>query len=241
MSLRLFWAACLVAVPLRAGDRPVEHNAHGWYNYFGDHALGRSKWGVHLEGQFRRHDVTNRWQQLLLRPGVNYEVSPKLMLTAGYAFIRSHSYSRYTASTPAAPEHRIWEQAWFRYRSGRTAWTTRLRFENRFLGATDAAGARKYRFENRFRAWQQVRVPLSKRLYVTAYDEVWFFVKPYVSNSAFDQNRAYGAVGVNLSPEWRVEAGYMNQALLHRSGAALESNHTLVISIFSHARFGRSR
>ena len=241
MSRRLVWAACVLAVPLRAADRLVEHNAHGWYNYFGDHALGKSKWGVHLEGQFRRHDVATRWQQLLLRPGVNYEVSPKLMLTAGYAFIRSHSYSRYAAAAPAAPEHRIWEQAWFRYRIGPTGWTTRLRFENRFLGVTDASGACRYRFENRFRAWQQIMVPLSKRLYVTGYDEVWFFVKPYVSNSAFDQNRAYAALGVNLNPSWRVEAGYLNQALLQRSGTALESNHTLVISIFGNARFGRPR
>ena len=40
-----------------ADDRKVDHNAHGWYNYFGDHPIGGSKWGAHLEGQYRRHDV----------------------------------------------------------------------------------------------------------------------------------------------------------------------------------------
>ncbi len=31
-------------------------NTNGWYNYFGDHPVSE-RWGVHLEGQWRRHDV----------------------------------------------------------------------------------------------------------------------------------------------------------------------------------------
>lgn len=80
-------------------------------------------------------------------------------------------------------------------------------------------------------------MPLSRKTYFTAYDEVWFYVPPYVSNSAFDQNRAYAGIGLRLNPSWRAEVAYMNQAILHRSGSVLESNHTLVVSIFSNARF----
>jgi hypothetical protein len=226
---------------LAAQERITDQNFHGWFSYFGDHAIAGSKWGAHLEAQFRRHDVVTRWQQLLLRPGVNFQATPALMLTAGYAFVRSNAYSEYAAPAPVSLEHRIWEQVWIRYRTGSTSWSTRLRFENRFLGGTDPrTGGTSYRFENRFRIWQQVKVPVGPKKYLTAYDEFWVYVKPYQSNSVFDQNRAYLALGFDLKPSLRLETGYMNQALLTRSGGRLELNHTLVISLFGTAGlFGR--
>jgi Protein of unknown function (DUF2490) len=225
----------LLSFAAAAEDRPTDHHAHAWLAYFGDHPIANSKWGMHAEAQVRRHNFGASWQQLLIRPGVNFQVNSKLMLTGGYAFVRSHRYNDYVANLPATNEHRIWQQAWFRYGS-RVRWSTRLRFENRFIGTVDAAGKRGSRFENRFRAWQQITLPVSERVYVTGYDEVWFYVKPYLSNSAFDQNRAYGGVGFKASPHLRLEAGYMNQTLLHRSGARLEQNHTLMISVFSDGR-----
>jgi hypothetical protein len=220
-----------------AQGRVVDHNAHAWGAYFGDHPLGDSRWGLHLEGQYRRHEYGRQWQQLLLRPGVNYSAGSHLLLTAGYAYARSFSYSDYVARRAPTNEHRIWEQAWLRYRSGSAAWTTRLRFEHRFLENRSAPQS-GYRYEHRLRAWQQVTLPLVRKTYVTGYDEAWFYVPPYTSDAPFDQNRAYAGVGLRLNPSWRLEAAYMNQAILHRSGPVLESNHTLVLSLFSSARFG---
>ena len=61
---------------------------------------------------------------------------------------------------------------------------------------------------------------------------MWFYLKPYVSNSFFDQNRAYAGLGFNLKPTLRFEAAYINQTLLQRSGKALEQNHTMMFSLF---------
>jgi hypothetical protein len=227
---RALLLALLSPLCLLSQNRVNDHNAHGWYMYFGDHPLASSKWGLHLEGQWRRHNVITQWQQLMIRPGVNYQLTPKVMLTAGYAYIRSNVYSEYAAPGPATPEHRLWEQAWIRYKTGNIGWSTRLRFENRFIGT-----GRDYRYENRFRAWQQIRIPIAPKTYFTAYDEFWFYVKPYLSNSWFDQNRAYAAVGFELRPTMRLETGYMNQTLLARNGSRLEFNHTLMISLFSTA------
>jgi len=234
MTGRSLLLAAALSLPALPADRPTDHQAHAWFAYFGDHPIAGSKWGVHLEAQVRRHDMGTSWQQLLLRPGVNYQASKSLMLTAGYAFVRSHTYNERVAQQPATNEHRVWHQAWFRYGSS-VRWSTRLRFENRFIGTRDGAGNTGYRFENRFRAWQQATVPISRRVYLTAYDEVWFYVKPYVSNSFFDQNRAYGGIGVHVTPTLRFEVAYMNQALLLRSGARLEQNHTIVLSILGRA------
>jgi hypothetical protein len=208
-----------MASALCAQERVHDHNLHGWYSYFGDHPLGGSRWGVHLEAQVRRREVVAKWQQLLFRPGVNYQLSKSVMLTAGYAFVRSPAH-----------EHRLWQQAWIRYRTGRVGWSTRLRFENRFLESGPG-----FRYENRFRAWQQIKVPIARGKYVTAYDEFWVYVKPYVSNSWFDQNRAYAAVGFDLSRDFRLETGYLNQAVLARDGRRLDFHHTIMVSLFSTA------
>lgn len=234
----VLWALALLPCPSPAEPRVVDHNSHGWLTYFGDHPFGNSKWGAHLEGQARRHDLGRTWQQLLLRPAVNYDVSPALTLTAGYAYARTHSYGDFAPATPATNEHRLWEQAIWRYSAGRAAFNSRFRFEQRFIGSANPAQS-GFRHENRLRTWEQVTIPSSGPVYFTAYDEIWFYIKPYVSSSAFDQNRAYAAVGYRMRPDWRLELGYMNQALLQRSGSVLESNHTLVVSLYSNARFKR--
>src|SRR3954465_10596335 len=115
---RALLLALLSPFCLLAQDRTNDHNHHGWFNCFGGHPISNSKWGLHLEGQYRRHNVVTQWQQLLIRPGVNYQLTPKVMLTAGYAYVRSYVYSEYAAPGPATPEHRLWEQAWIKYKSG---------------------------------------------------------------------------------------------------------------------------
>lgn len=237
MNLRgILFLFCALAGHAIADDRVTDHNLHGWFTYFGDHAFGSSKWGVHLEGQWRRHDAVLRWQQGMLRPGLNYEVNRKVMLTTGYLFQRSYRYGEFPASRKSN-EHRLWHQALLRYSQGNIKWFTRLRLENRFLDTLDATGRQYFRYENRFRALQQVRVPVTKRSYVTAYNELWFYLKPYQSSSVIDQNRAYGAWGIFLNDNWRIETGYLNQAVLQRSGRVLESNHTLMFTLFSSAPF----
>lgn len=231
-------AVLLMADPALA--EITDHNLNGWLMYFGDHPVGKTRWGVHLEGQWRRYQVFNRWQQLLLRPGVNFEVNQRLMISGGYAYINTYRYGDFPAVGKATPEHRLWEQATLRYRTGEVAWSTRLRFENRFLGRRNGAGALTgYRYENRFRALQRATIALRPRWYVTAYDELFVYVKPYMSSSALDQNRAYVAVGRKFGPHWDVEAGYLLQNIWQRNGRILEANHTLMFSLISRAPFGR--
>lgn len=232
--LSLLFALITIA---SAQDRVTDNNAHGWYNYFGDHPVREgSKWGVHLEGQFRRHDVATAWQQLLLRPGVNYTVNEHLMLTGGYCFAETWPYGDYPFTRGRFPEHRLWQQAQLRFPTKRVTFVTRLRFENRWLGNANNSD---FRFENRFRAMQRIIVPIRGKTYFTAYDEFWVYVKPYVSNSAFDQNRAYAAIGYKPHKNLSVEVGYMNQAVLQRSGRVLESNHTFMLSLISDKPFGK--
>jgi hypothetical protein len=212
--------------------RIVNHNPHAWFTYDGDHKLGESRWAMHLEGHWRRHDWGLKWQQLLLRPGITYSLNKLASVTAGYAFIETWPYGPY-ASGQAFTEHRLWEQLGLKYKTGKVAWSSRFRFENRWLESPP----KDIRYENRIRLMQKFSVPINDRTYFTMFDEYWVFVPPFVSNSAFDQNRAYAAVGWRLAPHWNLETGYMHQGILRRSGLIFESNHTVRFTIVSNAPF----
>lgn len=219
---------------LAAQDRVTRNFAHAWLTYDGDHRLKNSPWSLHLEGHWRRHDAGLTWQQLLLRPGITYSFNPKVSASLGYAFVETWPYGQ-PPGMPKFTEHRLWEQLALRYKTGKVSWGSRFRFENRWL---EQPLLSEYRFENRLRMMQKLAVPLSERAYFTAFDEFWLYVKPYVSSSVIDQNRAYAAIGWRLASDWQLETGYMHQGILRRSGLVFESNHTVRITLVSKAPFG---
>lgn len=199
--------------------------------YFGDHPVS-PRWGVHVEGQWRRAEVVTQWQQLLLRPGVNYHLRPNVMFTAGYGYIRTYPYGDFPAPRMVA-EHRIYQQALTRHRSGLVTWQQRFRLEQRFLGE----------YRNRFRYLLRADVPVAKQkgVYLGFYDEVMVGFGTNRGPQRFDQNRAYGAVGFRIAPATRLEVGYMHQFLAQRNGRIVEHNHTLQVAVYSNLpwRFGR--
>jgi hypothetical protein len=206
--------------------------------YFGDHPISaKSKWGLHLEGQYRRHDIITQWQQLLLRPAVNYEVNPNLMLTAGYAFVKTHRYGEYPVLA-AFPEHRIWQQALVKHGMGKWGLSHRYRLEQRYLGETrpqSGGGTEllRWRYENRFRYMFRVMRPLKGPWGIALYDEFFLNFGHNVAANIFDQNRAYAAITHSLWKATRLEVGYLNQIVQQRNGRIFENNHTLQIAIYS--------
>jgi hypothetical protein len=229
--------------PIQAQSiRKTTNNNHGWFMYFGDHKFSK-KWGLHLETQVRRHDVVSDWQQLLLRPGINYHFSDNAFATVGYCYVHTWPYGEF-ASKSEFPENRWWEQIQYKTQTGRIEWVNRLRLEQRFVhnpvaqdDGTFAAGDAVY--SNRMRWLNRVSIPFKgdkiadKSLYITAYDEVLVSFGKNVQNNLFDQNRAYIALGYRLPKVGRLELGYMNQLLLKSDGVRLENNHTLMVGLSS--------
>jgi len=241
-------AVCLGScLPIHAqdnGQRVSDSNINGWYMYFGDHPV-RQKWGVHLEGQWRRNDVIDRRQQLLLRPAINLELNPSVTLTGGYAYVKSYPYGDFPARN-TFPEHRIFQQLLLKQKIGRVDVQHRYRLEQRFIGQVlqPAGGSPvvdSWRYQNRFRYFVKATVPLGgskeSQWYLGLYDEVFLHFAPNSGASVFDQNRAYAALGRKLSRTEKIEVGYMNQTLIQRNGRVQEYNHTLQVSFFSVAPF----
>ena len=238
-------AATVSAQTAQAKGWDANHN--GWYMYFGDHQV-RGRWGVHLEGQLRRNEIITAWQQLLLRPGLNYQPSKHTLLTLGYAYVKTHPYGSY-AIKHAFPEHRLYQQVLARQSAGRVRIQHRFRLEQRFMGQVIPSGGGEakldsWRYQNRFRQFLKVEVPLGRKSeevywYLAAYNEVFLHLPPNLGARVFDQNRAYGALGRGLGKAGKLEIGYLHQLLAHRSGRVLESNHTLQVGFFSNVRFGK--
>jgi hypothetical protein len=229
-----------VCLPVYAA---ADNNANAWFMYFGDHPIAKSKWGLHLEGQWRRADVGLKWQQLLIRPGINYQLNKKVALTGGYGFIQTHGYGDFPLPA-TAPEHRVFEQATITQRFKKLDWQNRLRFEQRNIGVMtkqpDGTFARSdWRYENRFRYMLRTNVPLSKdgKTYLGLYNEIMFNYGKNVAKNVFDQNRAYVALGRDLGHATKLEAGFMEQTIQQRSGLVFEHNHTLQIAIYSKLPF----
>jgi hypothetical protein len=247
-AMMLLWPALPWPVlQAQESNRVSDPNLHAWYMYFGDHAVKEGPWGIHFDGQFRRQGVGQQWQQLLLRPGVNYDLTSQVQLSAGYAFIKSHPYGDYPAPF-VVPEHRLWQQLLLKQRV-RSAVAHRFRLEQRFVGAKtlDAAGEpylTGYGYRNRFRYFVKGVVPIrndgrDSRYFLALYNEVMFNFGRNVQNNIFDQNRAYVALGRKLPWLGNLEVGYLQQTVQQGNGRVFEFNHTLQVGLFSVLGIGR--
>lgn len=219
------------------GDKQ-DSNGNFWLNYVGDHPIAGSKWGLHLEGQFRRSDFGDESQQLLLRPGVNYQFDPQTSFSAGYGYVRTYPYGEYPA-IHEFPENRMWEQVSHTTHWLGLDWTHRLRLEQRWIGEMSNAGGDwdvgHWRYENRLRYMLRTTIPLteSKKTYLALSDEIFFNFGSNVDGNEFDQNRAFIGVGHKLSDTLKVELGFMEQTIQRRGGDIWENNHTIVLWLIS--------
>ena len=245
MRLVFLWGLILSSAQAQtSAGRVHDHNLNGWFVYSGDHRIA-GRWGLHLEGQLRRHDVLLRPQQVLVRPAVNYQLKPSIMLSAGYAYVTTHRYGEYPVQAPF-PEHRIYQQAIIQHRTKGLDFQHRLRTEQRWLGQSLISPSgeledRTWRYQNRFRYMIRLAVPLkTSGWYFATYDELFLNYAPRHGARIFDQNRVFAGIGRVIARETRLEFGYMQQTLLQRNARVLELNHTIQVGVFSRLPFGRA-
>ena len=100
-------------------NRQTTSNTIGWYNYFGTFKLSE-RTGIHAEYQWRRNDLITRWQQGLLRVGLNYQVNPSVQYRVGYAWAETFPYGEYVLNSLGRDfkEHRIFEMVQLAHKEG---------------------------------------------------------------------------------------------------------------------------
>jgi len=172
-----------------------------WMIYFGDYQID-SRWNLHHEIQYRNYNAVGDLEQLLIRTGLGYDLSPgNDNFLLGYGYILSEPYSEDDGGKFQVQEHRIFQQFITVQKYSGIQLQHRYRFEQRWVEED---------FLLRFRYFLSLQIPLIKAVsypYVSVYNEV--FLQP--EEIVFDRNRLYLGLGYKWSSKARAELGYMNQ------------------------------
>jgi len=228
-----------------------------WYMYFGDHPMS-TNWGVHLEGQYRRQGIGGRWEQLLLRPGIDRELTHGFSGMLAYTYLRDYPFEGGSLGEPTAtgpqPEHRVLEQLTFKHKLGNGGGNPkkaielshRFRAEQRFIGTSTAhVGTTAWEYGERARYRLTADIPFrwntagARPDYTSVYNELFVNFGPHGGTNALDQDRTYGAIGWNLSPDFQFEVGYLYQYQPLPNGVVNTQNHALQVTINASAPLRR--
>lgn len=213
--------------------------------YFGNHKI-TERYGLHAEVQFRRNDIVDNAQQVLLRTGIDYYTKANNRFTVGYAYVKTYPYGDFPVPN-AFPEHRLWEQFLTSQNLGKVRLSHRYRLEQRMIGNASTGKFENGRYENRFRYMAKASINITKGnrpVFAAFYDEIFINFGKEVAYNIFDQNRLYAALGCTISPSLTLEAGYLYQMVQLRGldvsttpRIRIENNHTLQLAFFSSMQF----
>lgn len=208
---------------LAQNTRLNHSNSIGWYNYFGTFKLS-NKLGLHTEYQWRRDHLILNWQQSLLRIGINYNLTPRIMFRVGYAWVETFPYGEYSLNSFGKDftEHRLFEMTQLNHREGRVDFTHRFMLEQRFVDTYSSVNEfkeDKFSLLNRARYMVKLQMPfINKEIkyqspYLAVYDELFIGFGENVNMNIFDQNRLGILIGYQFNKLFKIEAGYLNQIL----------------------------
>jgi hypothetical protein len=245
--MKFFFTVCIclfLQTTILAQTAPLHtyaDNNNAWLMYFGDHKISNN-WGVHLEAQWRRNGFITNPQQLLFRTGINYYINAQVFTTVGYCFVETNPHGGFPVKS-SFPESRFWEQLQIKTQLNRFEWVSRFRLEQRFSKlpvlniATyepgDAVYTNRFRLLNRFSRPLKGKTIVDKSFFLSAYDEILVNFGENVAANAFDQNRAYIALGYKIPKLGRFELGYMLQTIFKSDGIKVERNHNIQVGLIS--------
>lgn len=205
MSNRLKLSISLICFLFPVLLSAQESSLGNWWIYFGNKKINdRFNW--HHEVQYRNYNFIGDLEQLLLRTGIGYNLTPNNNnLLLGYGYINSENYIGSSDEKIAIGEHRLYQQFITKQQFGSFSLQHRYRFEQRWVSDD---------FRTRFRYFLSFNWPIyysktksDQHLYLSGYNEI--FIVP--TDRPFDRNRIYGGMGYKFSKSLRLEFGYMNQ------------------------------
>ena len=186
----------------------IEENLGSWWMYFGTHKFSE-KYSLHYETQLRNYEIISNFYQLLPRVGLNYHIDKNTSITAGYAWIPTQTSMGEGFDGDLVTENRIWQQFILKNKVGNINFRHRYRLEQRWIKLGEET-----KYKNRARYMLSLRLPISKNedspLFISLYDEIFL----NISDSPFDQNRLFAALGYQINKQMNFQLGYLR----HRSG-----------------------
>ena len=190
-----------------------------------------------MEGQGRFGNDASQFTQSLIRPGLGYAITDKIVIWAGYAWAPT---AEPLSIAHPFNEHRIWQQVTWADNFSFGRLSARSRLEQRFFdhnspmpGSNDVG--------HRFRQLIKLAVPmpsLNPNLSFIVQSELFIGLTNIDNNHGFispgyDQNRAFVGLGYKVNQYATVELGYMNQYINRPHSARPDQMmHNLVASLF---------
>jgi hypothetical protein len=214
--------ACGLMLLCGAGSSFAQTISDGrlWVNLTVQERAGtESPWRWYFELQGRGRDGAEDLDQMLVRPALGYDLTPRSSLWAGYGYTPS-----YPPNADVSTEHRAWQQYLWAGPGLGSLLQWRSRLEERSIEGNDRL-AWRYR-----QLWRLARRLSSndRGPSFVAWDELFLHLNDTARTaSGFDQNRAFAGVGFGAGPFIRVEVGYLNQAIRSASGPN-RRNHVLL-------------
>jgi hypothetical protein len=195
-----------------ATERTGEDQTGIWYMYFGINKIAE-RWSLHTEAQFRYYETSGNFNQLLLRTGANYHITPNAIVTGGYAFINTdpnfedfRAFGDILVEDIRIKEHRIFQQFILKNKVWEFLFEHRYRLEQRFItfgetGDSDFSKSTQHRARYRI----QATLPLTDTFFLNFYDELFINLQ----DNLFGQNRLYGALGVHITDNSSLQVGWL--------------------------------
>lgn len=203
---RIFLVVALILISTIAKSQDNGDDKLGsWHMYFGTNKISE-KVSIHSEVQLRYFEQAKNFNQLLLRTGINYHIYPNAIATFGYGHITTDGTFEDFDNEVDAIEHRIFEQFILKNTVGSFKFEHRYRLEQRFIHRGDK-GDINYSKSNEHRARYrlQVTLPLTDIFFLNFYDEIFLNLQ----DNVYGQNRLYAALGINVTDNLSVQAGYL--------------------------------
>lgn len=207
----------------------------GWAASFNSFKINQ-KFGVHFDLQFRSADEMQYLRNVLIRPGLTYQIDQNKNATVGYALILTNRGPSF--GHEYLTESRIWEQFIINIPIvNKVILTNRFRLEQRFINRSTESV-----YSDRIRYFVRSVIPLVKQkdkftkgVFAAIQNEIFLNLsnKEQLNNHVFDQNRAYLALGYRTTSKIDLELGYM------RVDSKGLTNNTVnnVVQVAVYARF----
>lgn len=197
----------------------IDNTSFGSWGMLFNQTRLHKKWSLHSEVQFRSYEINPNTEQLLIRGGVNFHYNPSVVFTAGYGWITNYVNDEKVFKDQIVDENRIWEQIILKSNTGRFYFEHRYRFEQRWISTVTNTN-----YRNRIRYLLRLTIPLNNKevkkntLFVGLYNEVFI----NLTNSPFDRNRLYGALGYQVNSSTNIQVGYLLQTVGTKSKQYLQ-------------------
>lgn len=175
-----------------------------------------------LEGQGRFGEDSSRFSQGMLRPGLGYALNENASLWLGYAFVPTEA----PFTTKNFDENRIWQQFLWTDKTFLGTFSSRTRFEERFINIQPDTAFR-------FREFLKLSYPLAfaPGFSLVGWEEIFVNLNTTGTiHSGLDQNRVFAGIGYNFDEHIKTEIGYMNQ-YIEKASQADRISHVLSLSL----------